>query len=64
MGAYTRGANLWIYGNGSRIYGNDSRIYGNVQSLDSAERLFQYFTPLNEKNFWPFTALNDATSHQ
>ena len=28
--------------------------------LDSAERLFQYFTPLNEKHFWPFAVLNNG----
>jgi len=28
--------------------------------LDSAERLFQYSTPLNEKHFWLFAVLNSG----
>ena len=28
--------------------------------LDSAERLFPYFTPLNEKHSWPFAVLNSG----
>ena len=28
--------------------------------LDLAERLFQYFAPLNEKHFWPFAVLNSG----
>ena len=39
----------------------DALKLGNVTAcLDSAERPFQYFTPLNEKHFWPFAVLNSG----
>ena len=40
------------------VLSKDALNYFNVTaSLDSAERLFQYFAPLNEKHFWPFAVL-------
>ena len=37
------------------------KLYNVASCLDSAERLFQYFTPLNEKHFWPFAVLYNAS---
>jgi len=37
------------------------KLYNVRNFLDSAESLFQYFIPLNEKHFWPFTVLNNGS---
>jgi len=37
------------------------KLYNVTACLDSTERLFQYFTPLNEKHFWPFAVLNSGS---
>ena len=37
-----------------------SKQYEITNCLNFAERLFQYFTPLNEKDFWPSGVLNSG----
>ena len=37
------------------------KLYNVTACLDSAERLFQYFTPRNEKHFWPFKVLYNGS---
>ena len=42
------------------IYMDALKLCNVTACLDSAKRLFHYFTPLNEKHFWPFAVLNSG----
>ena len=43
------------------IYMDALKLYNVTACLESAERLFQYFTPRNEKHFCPFTVLYNGS---